>query len=480
MVAMFLLSTAKAWCDEPVALPGSPVGKQTKRLLEVLESGKREQIKTFIEENFAPSFLKDFPLDRHVEVNVRFADETGGLTPRKILSASETNLRLIGDAKKGGASHQVNIAVEAAKPHKISRLGFGRTEPWMLVSPPPVPEGSLRHEQIAAWMEDYVERLSRADAFSGTVLLAHRETPFFTKACGLASRAWKQPNRLDTKFNLGSMNKMFTSIAIAQLVEKGKVGLDDTIAKHLPDYSNRDAAQKVTVRHLLTHTSGLADYFNDKFMKASRDRFRTIADYFPLFADDPLQFEPGTRFRYSNAGFMVLGAIVQKASGVDYFDYVRKEIYQPAGMINTDAYELDTDVANLAVGYTRGRGSDQGVRNNIFLHVIKGGPAGGGYSTVEDLHRFANALRDNKLIRAETLRQWTTPSEKSQSYAFGFQVFQTSQPKVVGHGGGFPGISSALQIYLDNGYTVAVLSNMDGGTMPILEKVKELLARAKP
>src|SRR5262249_14922197 len=153
-------------------------------------------------------------------------------------------------------------------------------------------------------------------------LLAQGDNVFFTKACGLASRAWNQPNRLDTKFNLGSMNKMFTSVAIAQLVEKGKVSLDDTIGKHLPDYPNRDAAQKATVRHLLTHTSGLADYFNNKFMDASRTRFRTIADYFPLFADNPLQFEPGTRNRYSNAGFMVLGAIVQKASGVDYFDYV--------------------------------------------------------------------------------------------------------------------------------------------------------------
>src|SRR5262245_55682546 len=151
-------------------------------------------------------------------------------------------------------------------------------------------------------------------------------------------------------------------------------------------------------------------------------------------------------------------------------------------MENTDAYELDTDVPNLAVGYTRSRGDKSGgsgIKNNIFMHVIKGGPAGGGYSTVEDLHRFANALRDGKLIRPETLRKWTTPGDKNKSYALGFQVFQESDPKVIGHGGGFPGISSSLQIDLDNGYVVAVLSNMDGGTRPILEKVKELLARAK-
>jgi CubicO group peptidase (beta-lactamase class C family) len=275
---------------------------------------------------------------------------------------------------------------------------------------------------------------------------------------------------------------MFTSIAIAQLVEQSKLSLDDPIAKHLTDYPNREAATKVTVRHLLTHTSGLADYFNDNFMKASRDRFRTIADYFPLFVKEPLQFEPGTRFRYSNAGFMVLGAIVQRASGMDYFDYVREHIYKPAGMINTDAYELDTDVPNLAVGYIRDEEDRPGgpaVKNNIFLHVIKGGPAGGGYSTVEDLHRFANALREGKLVRPETLRQWTTPAEKNPDYAFGFQIFNAGKPRVIGHTGGFPGISSVLWIDLDEGYTLAALANMDGGSMAIQENVRKLLSHGK-
>src|SRR5207248_10392873 len=144
-------------------------------------------------------------------------------------------------------------------------------------------------------------------------------------------------------------------------------------------------------------TSGIGDYFNDKYMEASKDRFRAIADYFPLFVDKPLAFEPGQQFRYSNAGFMVLGAVVEKVSGQDYFDYVRQQIYQPAGMINTDAYEMDHDTPNLAIGYTsrapRG-GSQLGERqNNLFLHVVKGGPAGGGFSTVEDLLRFDVALR---------------------------------------------------------------------------------------
>jgi CubicO group peptidase (beta-lactamase class C family) len=148
-------------------------------------------------------------------------------------------------------------------------------------------------------------------------------------------------------------------------------------------------------------------------------------------------------------------------------------------MVNTDAYELDSDVPNLAVGYTRGREGDQAVRNNLFMHVIKGGPAGGGYSMVQDLHRFAIALRDGKLMRRKTLDKWTTPGEKNSRYGFGFEVYQASGPKVIGHGGGFPGISSGLCLDLDNGYTVAVMANVDGGAIPILDRLKELLARVK-
>jgi CubicO group peptidase (beta-lactamase class C family) len=475
-----LLSTAPAWCAEPVVLPNTPVGRQTQRLLEVQSAGQRDRIRAFIVENFAAGFLEEIPLDQHVEINVRFATETGGLVPKEILSASDTSLRLLAEARKGPASFQVSVEVEAAPPHKITGLGFMRPRPEARVPRPAIPEGRISTQQFAAWMQEYLQRLSKAEAFSGAVLVARHDSVIFAGAYGLASRAWNQPNRLDTKFNLGSMNKMFTSIAIAQLVEQGKVSLDDTIGQHLRDYPNREAAEKVTVRHLLTHTSGLADYFNQKFMDASRTRFRAIKDYFPLFAEERLQFAPGTRYRYSNAGFMVLGAIMQRASGMDYFDYVREHIYRPAGMTDTDAYELDADVPNLAVGYTRGEDGGPGraaLRNNTFLHVIKGGPAGGGYSTVGDLNRFAEALRYGRLIRPETLRQWTTPGGKNPGYALGFQVVHASQPRVVGHTGGFPGISSVLWMDLDNSYTTAVLANLDGASAPVAEAVKELLGR---
>lgn len=339
--------------------------------------------------------------------------------------------------------------------------------------------------ELSREIEAYVDQLVAEDKFSGTILLAKDGVPFFKKAYGLASKGYNVPVRLDTKFNLGSMNKMFTSVAIAQLVEQGKLAYTDTLLKVLPDYPNKEVAAKITVHHLLTHTSGLSDYFNSKFMETSKDRFRTIKDFLPLFTGEPLQFEPGTSWRYSNAGFMVLGAIVEKVSGQNYFDYVREHIYQPAGMTNTDAYEMDTDTPNMATGYTKrgpqGPSPDGKFRTNLFLHSFKGGPAGGGFSTVEDLLRFATALTGNKLLSQKytdiiTSGKVKPPGGGDAKYAYGFEDEMLNGHRSIGHGGGFPGINSELRIFTDLGYTVAVMSNYDPpAASRIAERVSDLM-----
>jgi D-alanyl-D-alanine carboxypeptidase len=324
--------------------------------------------------------------------------------------------------------------------------------------------------EVVRSLEAFVDKRVAQDKFSGAVLVAKDGVPIFKKAYGLASGAYNISNRTDTKFNLGSMNKMFTAVAIAQLAEQGKLSFDDMIGKHLPDYPNKAVAEKVTIHHLLTHTSGLGNYFNDKFEDSSRAKFRTVQDYLPLFVNDPLLFEPGQRWEYSNAGFMVLGAIIEKVSGQNYFDYVREHIYKPAGMINTDAYEMDSDTPNLAIGYTsrvqNGVPMNGQRRNNLFMHVIKGGPAGGGYSTVEDLLRFATGLLRHKLLNPKYTEillagKISTPRGENEKYAYGFFEEIVNGQRRVGHGGAFPGVSSELHIYPDNGYTVAVMSNYD-------------------
>ena len=159
------------------------------------------------------------------------------------------------------------------------------------------------------------------------------DKPIFEKAYGLANKETNTPNKTDTKFNLGSINKIFTRIAIGQLVQQGKISFDDKLGKYLPDYPNKDAAEKVTIRHLVTMKSGIGDFFGDKFTAMPKDKLRKNSDFIPLFADKPLAFEPGTNEQYSNGGYILLGAIIEKVSGKSYYDYVRENIFKPAGMI---------------------------------------------------------------------------------------------------------------------------------------------------
>ena len=334
---------------------------------------------------------------------------------------------------------------------------------------------ALSEKEIVVKTGAFLEEL---DGFSGAVLIAKDGVPIFKKAYGYANRSFDVPNKIDTKFNLGSMNKMFTATAIMQLVEKGKIRLGGKIIDYVPDYPNKDVASSVTIHHLLTHTGGLGNYWTPEYMRASKDLYKEVEDYLPLFVDDPLPFDPGSQFSYSNAGFMVLGLIIEKVTGENYFDYVRENIYKPAGMVNTDAFENDYVVPNLAVGYTRMQARPGELKNNLFLHVVKGGPAGGGYSTVEDLLNFANALMDNKLLskkNRELMMDGKVQTDRHIMYCYGFRDRVENDHHIVGHTGGFPGVAGYLGIFTDLGYTVAVLSNYDNGTAEPVLFVEELL-----
>ena len=329
--------------------------------------------------------------------------------------------------------------------------------------------------EAAAELKAFLESLARDDEFSGAVLLARHGQIFFTGAYGEANKSFGVPNRVDTKFNLGSMNKMFTAVAIAQLAEAGKLSFDDPLARFLPNALPRIDAQKVKIKHLLTHASGLGDYlFTPEMDRLSKAKFRTVDDWMARVKDETLAFEPGTSSRYSNTGYLILGKIIEQVTGQSYFDYIRKSIYVPAGMLNTDSYEADKVVPNLSVGYMKvGNAAGAEWQSNLFEHVVKGGPAGGGYSTVADLLKFAVALQSGKLVGKRYVDLLTSPKPElnSPTYGYGFEIMG----RVVGHGGAAPGISSNLLIYLDEGYVVAVLSNYDFGYFSVIQAVQDLL-----
>ena len=326
--------------------------------------------------------------------------------------------------------------------------------------------------------QETLNQLVEADEFSGAVLVAKEQRILFQQAYGMAHQSYHVPNQIDTKFNLGSMNKMFTAVAVAQLAEQGKLAFNDPVSKHLLDYP-REIAERVTIHHLLTHTSGMGSYWNERFFDVWAD-LRTVDDYLPLFRDDPLSFEPGEKFQYSNAGFIVLGAIIERVSGQDYFTYVREHIYEPAGMLHTDAYEMDRSIPNLAIGYTylnrNGELESGPRRNNLFLNVVKGGPAGGGFSTVEDLFKFGLSLRSHRLLSPESTATLLAgrverPDKPGITYAYGWQNVTINGHRIVGHSGGAPGISAQFDLYLDLGYTAVVLANYDALIAPRIASI---------
>jgi CubicO group peptidase (beta-lactamase class C family) len=346
------------------------------------------------------------------------------------------------------------------------------------------PAAQVNESAAAKELDAFVGALVARDTFSGAVLMAKDDKTIFRKAYGLASKEFNVPNQTNTKFNLASMGKMFTGVAVAQLAERGKLSFDDLINKHLPDYP-KEVASRVSIHHLLTHTSGLGSYWKDEFHEANHARFRTIRDFFPLFINDPPAFPPGTKWSYSNAGYMVLGAIIEKVSGQSYFAYVKENVFRPAGMNDTDFYEADRVTPNLAAGYTR---QNRYLRdatewtNTLFISPVKGGAAGGCFSTVEDLLRFAVALRGNRLLSpsmTDTTLTGKVPYAETRRYAYGFANDVVGGQRIAFHDGGANGVSAEFDLYRDNGYTVIVLSNYDHpAARPVVEKMREIISHA--
>ena len=344
----------------------------------------------------------------------------------------------------------------------------------------PVPAISVKPESDPAKeLQNYFDSVATENKLSGVLLVAKDGTTIASKAAGIANKATNAPIDLNTKFNLGSMNKMFTAVAIAQLAQAGRLSFTDTVGKHLTDYLNREVADKVTIHQLLTHTSGLGMYWNEKFA-AQREKLLTVAAHLPLFASDPLAFTPGEKFQYSNSGYMVLGAIIEKASGQDYYSYVREHIYKPAGMSDTGFYELGKETANLAIGYSTR--SDDGkpleeVRDNSNIREIKGGPAGGGYSTAPDLVKFHQALLSYKLLDKKHTELVTTgkvDGPRGSRYGYGFGDSATSGKRSIGHNGGAPGIAANFEMFPESGYTAVALMNTDPPfVMPIAKAIRE-------
>ena len=290
-------------------------------------------------------------------------------------------------------------------------------------------------------VDQWIQARVAADSFSGAILVARNGVPLLRRGYGMANRETQSPATPETRFNLGSIDKLITRIAIWQLVAAGKLDLDTPIGKYLPEYPNAAVRDRVTARHLYEMRSGVGNFMNDEYL-VRHAAIRTVDQYLELFAREPLQFEPGSSMLYSNGGYIILGKLIERLTGTSYYDYVIANITGPAGMKDTRHYLLDDDVPDRAVGYTATRGP---LQPNTYSLAGRGSPAGGGYSTVDDFLKLDRALRAGRLLPA-AFDSILGPSFK--------------RGELVSYGGGGPGTNTQYAAWSD-GLTIIVFSNRD-------------------
>ena len=442
LLAALLPLSAQAQSTPPaegkrIAAVGDPARLALEAWLEAFNTHDRARLEAF-RDRYQPTFDVDGMLGFHAQ--------TGGFRLlRHEPSAPGSAQALLQEAASDTVA-QVTVTLAEGKPLALDIEAVER--PADLRIPRLAQAGAI------AALAAQADAAAAADAFSGVLLVARGDEVLLQRAWGLADRAAGTPVTLDTRFRLGSMNKMFTAVAVLQLVEAGRLSLEGSVGQSLPGYPNADIA-KVTIRQLLTHAGGTGDIFGPAFDQ-HRLSLKTHDDYVRLYGARGPTHPPGQAHEYSNYGYVLLGAIIERASGLAYEDYVARHVFAPAGMHDTGALPEDVDVPGRARAYTRKDGAWVDAADTL---PYRGTAAGGGYSTAADLLKFARALRAGILLSPASLAEATR--RQTPWYGYGFMVGQRHGVAGFGHGGGAEGMNASLGIFPAQDPVVIGLANLD-------------------
>lgn len=440
-----LLSQASPSAAPFAVLPDTPAGKRFAEWLAVYNRGDDTELKAYVRD--VMSATRWTP-----DVLMEVRSTTGPLAPFKVTAPAPNGISVITAERDTDSFDEITLLVEPADPHRITLL-----QPRPVPRPadaPPLPV--LDQAQLLAALKGKLERETVAGLFSGVLVLARDGKPIFEYAGGLEDRERGIPMSLRSRLGTASIGKMFTTVAVMQLAQAGKIDLDAPVGRYLPDYPNKTVAAKVTVNELLTHTGATGDFSDDT--DRHRGELLTPADYIALSgARDPI-FEPGSRRAYSNFGFIILGRIVERVSGQAWGDYLRNHVFAPAGMTQTGTLPYATPVPHRATGYTLVAGK------LISTDPMKGPaptPAGGAYATADDLLKFMNALMAARLLdRAHTdLLLHGEAAIAGHRYPYDMSGKAENGKTFIGHQGGGPGANGDVRAFPDSGYTLVILSN---------------------
>lgn len=485
-ISAFLLATVfspAAYAAISTVMPDSAVGKLGAILIRHINSDNAQQI-----QQWAPTILSSALADQDkadfLKALASAARDSGGVDFVDTRTQGPPGMLVVTiKGHRTGQKAALVLAADPAHPDTLAQVAlFPLDDPTLYDAWPKVPAS---HEEIANVTHDTLDKLVRKTDFSGCVTVVDGAETIFDECRGIADRNSGTPIDHQTRFHIGSMDKMFTAVAIAQLVESGKLSWDAIVAKVLPEYPDHAAASKITVWQLLHHTAGLGDFFVSEFFQ-NREKFVNPADYLDLIARQSKVGEPGGDWNYSNAGYILLGRIIEKISGENYFDYIQRHVFAPAGMTDSGFDSQEDITPKLATGYFHNGVFSTVWKANWMTLPFKGSPAGGGYSTNADLLRFVKALRDAKLVKRETLTKMfdgEVPAGPG-GYAAGFGDRVSHGRHIRGHAGGAPGMDANLAMVWETNAAVAITSNEgDSQTaMMFAETIADLLAAegAKP
>jgi len=326
-------------------------------------------------------------------------------------------------------------------------------------------QASVLGQDKASRMDQLITLYNKYGQFNGSVLVADNGKVVFEKGVGMANLEWNIPNTPDTKFRLGSITKQFTATLILQLVEQGKIKLDGKLIDYLPNY-RKDTGAKVTIHNLLSHTSGIPSYTSlpGFFQNVSRNPF-TVDDFIKQYASGDLEFEPGTKFVYSNSGYFLLGAIIEKVTGKSYEQVLKERIFDPLGMKNSGYDHWGTILSKRATGYTR---TPRGYETAPYLDMSLPYAAGSLYSTVEDLFIWDQALYGDKVLSAQSRQMMFKPNLNNYGYGFVITKATLSPPTklevpVIQHSGGINGFNTVIVRMVDDKRLIVLLDNEEHG-----------------
>ncbi|MFG3338430.1 serine hydrolase domain-containing protein [Glycomyces sp. NPDC048151] len=339
-------------------------------------------------------------------------------------------------------------------------------------------------------IEAELARLHAERDFSGTVLVTREGRTVLETHVGLADRAAGVPVGPRTRFALGSVTKLFTAIAVLSLVADGRLELDAPVVEILPPERRPSTLRDdVTVRHLLAHTSGIADYFEEETATAAwaeeyaalwRDRpvyrMREPADFLALFGDLPPYRAPGGRFQYSNAGYILLGLVIEEAAGTGYTEAVGARVFGPAGMGDSGFFAADEVRPDVAAGYLRPSEPGGPWRTNVFAAPVVGGPDGGAFATAADLDRLLTRFAAGEIVKPPLLAEMTREHARGgehEAMGLGVYLLGGGPGRALGSEGGDPGAEALIRHYPGHGVNTVVLANVNGSAWTVDQVLRD-------